>query len=270
MRLFGCYQPGGDCLGDQLLAVDALAVVDDADADFAAGLARSDGQRADLALACGEALCGRLDTVVDGVADDVDHRVAHHLDHLAVDFDVAALDLDHDLLAELVAEIADHARKAGEQCVDPLHADAGDRLAEIDEDCGEAIERRFEAGLAFGLGEAASEVVARHRHVRHPAHDAVEQVDRKADGARCDGLALGLGRSTGAIGPGFGRSRVGAFGQRGNQRLVVVARKLGALADGVDHLGDAVDHGEHGADQGRVGACGGRRGNRPAHPRPHG
>ena len=46
---------------------------------------------------------GSLDAVVDGIADDVGQRIADHLDHLAIELDVAAFDIDQDLLAELGA-----------------------------------------------------------------------------------------------------------------------------------------------------------------------
>ena len=55
---------------------------------------------------------GRFDAVVDRVADDVGQRIADHLDHLAVELDVAALDIDQHLLAELGRQVADHARQA--------------------------------------------------------------------------------------------------------------------------------------------------------------
>ncbi len=70
---------------------------------------------ADLALAGLEPFRGLFDAVIDGVADDVGQRIADHLDHLAIEFDVAAFDVDQHLLAELGGQVADHARQADEQ-----------------------------------------------------------------------------------------------------------------------------------------------------------
>ena len=77
---------------------------------------------------------GSLDAMIDRVADDVGQRIADHLDHLAVELDVAAVDIDHHLLAELGGQVADHARQADEQIFDALHAGAGDRVAHFGDD----------------------------------------------------------------------------------------------------------------------------------------
>ena len=99
-------------------------------------------QDADLALARLEPRGGALDAVVDRVADDVGQGIADHLDHLAVELDVAALDVDQDLLVELAGEVADHARQGDEQILDPLHAGAGDRVAHLGDDPATAARRR--------------------------------------------------------------------------------------------------------------------------------
>ena len=125
----------GDCLFDQPLAVDPAAVVLDIDQDLVAGLARRNAQYADFALAGLEPFRRRLDPVIHRVADDVGQRIADHLDHFAIEFDVAALDIDQHLLAEIGREIADHARQADEQIFDPLHASPGDRVAHLGDNC---------------------------------------------------------------------------------------------------------------------------------------
>ena len=132
---------GGDRFFDQPLAVDAAAVVLDVDQDLVARLARRDGQHADLALAGLQPLGRRLDAVIDRVADDVGQRIADHLDHFAIELDVAALDIDQHLLAELGRQVADHARQRDEQILDPLHAGAGDRVAHFGDDRRQALER---------------------------------------------------------------------------------------------------------------------------------
>ena len=109
--------PASTALAASRVAVDAAAVVHDADVDRVAGLARRDGQHAGLALAGGEAVGRVLDAVVDGVADDVQQRVADQLDHLAVELDLAVLELDEDLLAELGRKVADEPREGREQAL---------------------------------------------------------------------------------------------------------------------------------------------------------
>ena len=176
--------PGADRLFDQLLAVDAAAVVLDVDQDLVARLARRDRQDADLALAGLQPLGGLFDAVIDRVADDVGQRIADHLDHLAIELDVAALDIDQDLLAELGRQVADHARQADEQILDPLHARAGDRVAHFGDDRRQALERAVDRHVVRRFAQAPGELVARQHHVGNGAHHPVEKLDRKADGAR--------------------------------------------------------------------------------------
>src|SRR5690606_21878946 len=66
--LFGA-DAGGDRLGREPVAIDAAAVVHDADVDRVAGLARRDGQHPGFALAGGAAVGRGLDAVIDRVAD---------------------------------------------------------------------------------------------------------------------------------------------------------------------------------------------------------
>ena len=132
--------PGGDRLLDQFLAVHAAAVVVNVDEDLVARLTRRDGENADFALAGLQAIGRKLDAVIDRVADDVGQRIADHLDHLAIELDVAPLDIDQHLLAQLGGEVADHARQADKQILDPLHAGAGNRVAHLGDDRGETLE----------------------------------------------------------------------------------------------------------------------------------
>ena len=101
----------GDCLGCHLFQIDAAAVVSDDEADLVARLARCKFEHTDFALATFQACNWRFDTVIDGVTDDVGQRIADHLDHLAIEFDLASLEIDHDLLAELVRQVAHEARE---------------------------------------------------------------------------------------------------------------------------------------------------------------
>ena len=71
------------------------------DDDVAAGVAGGDLERAGRRLARGDALVGRLEAVVERVADEVDERVAERVDDGAVELGVLADELELDLLAEL-------------------------------------------------------------------------------------------------------------------------------------------------------------------------
>src|SRR5690606_22598015 len=68
----------------QRVRVDAFAVIRNCYDDAVLDLARRDRDPAGLGLAGGGAGLGRLDAVVDGVADDVDQRIADRLDDRAV------------------------------------------------------------------------------------------------------------------------------------------------------------------------------------------
>ncbi len=52
---------------------------------------------------------GGLQPVIHGIADDVGQRIADHLDHLAIQLDILALDGEGDGLAQLLTQIAHHA-----------------------------------------------------------------------------------------------------------------------------------------------------------------
>ena len=100
---------GGHELGDNLVDIDPPSVIGDLDDDLVARLARGNVQRAVLALACGTAIDRRFDAVIDRVADDMAQRVAHHLDHFAIELDVGALDRQRDRFAQARGRIAHHA-----------------------------------------------------------------------------------------------------------------------------------------------------------------
>ncbi len=167
----------GDRFLHQPVAVDAAPVVVDVDQDLVAGLARRHGEDADLALAGLEPFGRRLDAVVHGIADDVGQRIADHLDHLAIQFDVATFDIDQHLLAELCREIAHQPRQGHEQVLDPLHAGPGDGVAHLGDDCRQALKGTVDGHFGRRFSKAAGELIAGEHHVGNGAHDPVEQLD---------------------------------------------------------------------------------------------
>ena len=64
-------------------------------------MTRRNGQHADFAFAELKAIGRRLDPVINGIADDVSNRIADGLDHFAIEFDVAPLQIDHNLFAKI-------------------------------------------------------------------------------------------------------------------------------------------------------------------------
>ena len=117
----GAISPRSAALRGYTGGVDAAAVVADGDDHVAAGVAGSDLDRAGLGLAGGHALLGRLETMVERVAHEVDERVAERVDDRPVELGVAAGQLQLDLLAELAGEVANEPREPHEDCVDRDH-----------------------------------------------------------------------------------------------------------------------------------------------------
>jgi hypothetical protein len=239
-----------DCLLGQARAVDAAAVVGDVDQDLVARLARRDAEQPDLALARLQPLGRLLDAMVDGVADDVGQRIADHLDHLAVELDVAAVDVDQHLLAEFGRQVTDHSRQADEQILDALHPRAGDRVAHFRDDPGKPLECPVDGDVGRILAQPPGKLVPRQHHVGDAAHHPVEQLDRQADRAR-----RGRGRVARLARHRRRGRRLGLAGRakRLDQVLVVAVGNAVAGLDRGDHLADPVDHPEHRTDQRRIG-----------------
>ena len=101
-----------------LVGVDPGAVVGDLDDDAVALLARAESATVPCGgLAQRDARRRVLDAVIDRVAHDVDERVVDLLEHLLVEFGVAALDDEVDVLAELLGQVAHGARETpGRSC----------------------------------------------------------------------------------------------------------------------------------------------------------
>ena len=234
---------------DERFGVDAPAVVRDLDPDLVARLARGDAKHADGTLVA--ALLRRLDAVIDRVADDVAQRIADHLDHLAIELDIAAIHLEPHLLAKIGAQIANHARQRREQAVDALHAGARDRVANLGDAGRDAFKCGLDRDVALGVAKPAAELVAGQHGIGDAAHHPVEQVDRQADRAHV--LAAGVGgRLHGRLGFRRGARLDRGLGEIRDQLLVVLARQRLARFQRVDEFADAIDHRQHGTHQPRI------------------
>ena len=114
--------------------IDAAAVVGDVDPHLAGLVVGPQRDRALGLLAGGGADFRRLDAVVDRVAHQVGERIADRFEDRLVDFDFLAVHDDVALLAELGAQVADHAGKLAEDGADRLHARPHDRFLQLGRD----------------------------------------------------------------------------------------------------------------------------------------
>ena len=87
------------------LPVDAAPIVRDGDLHLRALQGGGDRDAAGRRLARGRALRGRLDPVVDRVADEVHEGVLEPLGHRTVELHLVAHELEHDLLARLQGQV---------------------------------------------------------------------------------------------------------------------------------------------------------------------
>ena len=94
-------------------------------------------------LAGGGALLGRLEAVVDGVADHVRQRVGQPLDDRLVDLGVFALGDQADRLAGHVGDLAHDARHALEHRLHRLGADRHDAVLDLARQLLELVEARW-------------------------------------------------------------------------------------------------------------------------------
>ncbi len=110
----GGGQPALDDLGAEPFEVDAAAVVAEDDLEHPRAVAGLQADRRHRRLAGGAAILGRLDAVVQGVADQVVERRLEPVEDVAVDAGGLAVDLEPRLLAQLAGQVADQAREAAD------------------------------------------------------------------------------------------------------------------------------------------------------------
>ena len=117
--------------------------------------------------------CGCLQRMVDGVADQVDHRVAQPLDDRPVQPRLLADDPQLDLLARAVGQVADDPGEPREQLVDRDHPQVERRVADLPADPLERLEG-VQPGLdAVDLAQA-HEVVGEDGQLAGQADQVVE------------------------------------------------------------------------------------------------
>jgi phosphoenolpyruvate carboxylase len=106
-----------------------------------------EAQGAGIALAGGDALVRHFQAMVDRIANQMDQRIADLLEHGLVQLGGLAAHVEHDLLVELLRQVADQAREAVEHRADRQHADAHDaflQLARVARQLGQAMAQHFQ------------------------------------------------------------------------------------------------------------------------------
>jgi hypothetical protein len=210
-------RPRSQARCQHLVALDAAAVVADADQDAARLVAGRQRQPALGRLAGGQSLLGRLQAVVQPVAHQVHQRVGDALDHRLVEFGLAADDLQRDVLAELGGGVAHHAAEAREGLADRHHAQLQRAVADfLDQpaDLLVGLDQRAAAGLA---GQQRGAGAGDHQLAQQVDH-GVEPVGLHADEAVVlvgRGAAAGFAsRSPPRAGPPGAAPRPGAAARR--------------------------------------------------------
>src|SRR5262249_10064704 len=102
------------------LGLEPCAVVTDFDRDPRAVVLCTQQETTFRGLLRGGAHVGRLDPVVDGVADEVCQRLLDRFDDRLVELDVAPLELEPDLATAGERAVAHEAREPGPRAADPL------------------------------------------------------------------------------------------------------------------------------------------------------
>ena len=97
--------------------------------------------------------------MIDRVTDEMREWVTDHLDHFAVEFDIAALDVDQNLLSELIREVSCKPGDGAEKSLDALHSHSSDGVADVREDRCEPFKRTINRGLGAGLTQAMRKIV---------------------------------------------------------------------------------------------------------------
>ena len=195
---------------------------------------------------------GGLDSVVEGVADEVGERIADRLDNRLVEFDLLAFDLKLNLLAQLPAQVPHHSRELAEHIADRLHAGPHDRFLQVSRDLIDPAGNRLDRA-EVSAAECLQKLIATKHEFTGQIHQPVEHRDGDADvGIGCMGLAVLVAVSMvpgrrGCAGRngrhrGFGVPFVGKVrgGRRGNCRFALgrVSRcRHAGICRGRDRLG---------------------------------
>ena len=145
-------------------------------------------------LACGEPFVGGLDAVIDGVAHKMHQRLAEGVENTFVEIGMLAGDVQSHVLAALLGDVADDARKAAEELLDRHHANFEDAFVQFIENArlkahgiGELCAERIARVALVEFGERAMEHGLADNQFTDEIHDGIDATGIDAKSALSDG-----------------------------------------------------------------------------------
>ena len=169
------------------LRVDARAIVGNFQLKVAAFVEGADAHGSLFGLAHLAPFVGRLDAVIDRVAENVRHRIFDGLEQTLIEFGVAALGFQLHLFSQVLGNIAYDARQLVEHLAYRLHARLHHVFAQFGSDRIQTVDGQIQVAL-IGVRGDLQQAVAQQDQFAHQVHLLLEQIHVHAD----DGIA-GLG-----------------------------------------------------------------------------
>src|SRR6266849_1322283 len=186
----------------QLSRVDAAAVVADFNDYLGALVISVEINGAACGLAGSEAFVGRLDTMVNRIADEMHERFGKSVQNAFIKVGVLTRKFQGHILATLLGNIADDAWKTAEELLDGDHADFQDALVKFLKDAGlkcHGVGKLGAQGIAgvllVKLGKRAIEHGFSDDQFADKIHDRVDASGIHAKGAFGDSGCGGTGSS---------------------------------------------------------------------------
>ena len=160
--------------------IDPATVVGDADQDGRAIALRRQDQRRDPRLAGFHALAGRLDPVIEGVSQEMEHRLAHLVEHRAIELDLLPFDLELHLFPQRTGGVTHHSREPLEYLPHRYHPGGHDLVLQRSHDLG-SVSYRFDKLLVAKAIRDLGDAVARDDELSRNVHERVETSRVDAD-----------------------------------------------------------------------------------------
>ncbi len=181
LGVFGFQQAALHGLLANLREVDAAAIVANFDDDLRALVIRVEINRAARGFAGGDAVFGAFDAVIDGVAHDVHQRLGERVENALVEIGVLAGEVESDVFAALLGDVANEARETAEQLLDGHHANLEHAFVQLIENArlkresvGELGAQRIVLMAFVELGQRAVEHRLADDEFADEIHDGVD------------------------------------------------------------------------------------------------
>ena len=124
-------------------------------------------------------------------------RVGHRFQNGLVQLHLRAGQVQFDVLAQLLGQVADHAGEAAEEIADRLHPRPQDDPLQLAGDSVEALDDRSKAGV--GGVRRSQRLVADQHQLAGQRHEPIEQADRDANAVGGVGGAMRGRRRAGSV-----------------------------------------------------------------------